>query len=148
MHFSFVLCLYPAVSEHPSDGDLFRSPSWFSVTMGVGIPCSLIHNLPYPSVIHLLRIPATVFLLVDLALFTLFTSIIIARYIRWPVRGCLLLARPGTPSLMPWSTSRAFGASPGPIRSTLFSLELILVRLFSLLSFLETILTDGDSLHK
>ncbi|KAL7409010.1 voltage-dependent anion channel-domain-containing protein [Mrakia frigida] len=60
------------------------SPSWFSVTMGTGIPCTLLLSLPWPSVVPHLRIPATMFLLLDLALFFTFTTVISVRYIRWP----------------------------------------------------------------
>ncbi|KAG9020675.1 Plasma membrane sulfite pump involved in sulfite metabolism, partial [Tulasnella sp. JGI-2019a] len=60
------------------------SPSWFSVTMGTGIPCTLILNLPYPEAVHRLRIPATMFLVLDTILFAAFTITIATRYIRFP----------------------------------------------------------------
>ncbi|CDZ98037.1 Voltage-dependent anion channel [Phaffia rhodozyma] len=69
------------------------SPSWFSCTMGVGIPCTLILNIPYP-VVHHLRVPATIFVVVDTILFTTFTIIFAVRYLRWPEIWPLTMRHP------------------------------------------------------
>lgn len=73
---------------------LHFSPSWFSVTMGTGIPATLILNLPYPSISHALRPVAAFFLILDTILFFLFSATICTRYIKYPEVLALTVTHP------------------------------------------------------
>ena len=55
-----------------------------SVTMGTGIPTTLLLNLPYPTIVRRLRPLAAFFLILDTLLFFIFISVFIVRYIRHP----------------------------------------------------------------
>lgn len=55
-----------------------------SVTMGTGIPTTLLLNLPYPSIVPSLRPLAAFFLFLDIILFAVFTVTIVIRYTRFP----------------------------------------------------------------
>ena len=55
-----------------------------SITMGAGIPTTLLLTLPYIDVVQRLRPFAAFFLFQDLLLFLIFTTAISIRYIRCP----------------------------------------------------------------
>ncbi|EUC66881.1 C4-dicarboxylate transporter/malic acid transporter [Rhizoctonia solani AG-3 Rhs1AP] len=56
------------------------SPSWFSVTMGTGVNAILLLTLPWPSILQIVRPIAAFFLILDIALFAIFSGTIITRY--------------------------------------------------------------------
>jgi len=52
--------------------------------MGSGIPTTLLLNLPYTEFVPRLRPLAAFFLILDIILFVIFTTIIVIRYFRYP----------------------------------------------------------------
>lgn len=70
------------------------SPSWFSITMGTGIPCTLIFSSPYPMVVERLKPVSTAIGILNTILFCAFTAAFVARYIRWPHIVRLTLGHP------------------------------------------------------
>jgi len=73
---------------------LHFSPSWFSITMGTGIPATLLLSLPYHAVSHALRPVAAFFLILDTVLFVLFSVAICTRYIKYPAVFALTITHP------------------------------------------------------
>ncbi|CAO1620064.1 unnamed protein product [Parajaminaea phylloscopi] len=63
---------------------LHFTPSWFSVVMGTGVISTLLLLLPWKPLQPGLRYPAAVWLVLDMALFLLFSAAFLARYAIYP----------------------------------------------------------------
>lgn len=73
-------------SEVPTSGlraVIFNfDPSWFSVNMGTGILCILLHTMPH--CFHGQLIVSTVFYILNIILYVLFLALSVARYVCYP----------------------------------------------------------------
>ncbi|CAM1511358.1 Fc.00g088710.m01.CDS01 [Cosmosporella sp. VM-42] len=69
------------------------TPSWFAVNMGTGIVSILLHDLPYNS--EWLKYVSYIFFCLNIALFTVFLGISIARYVLYPEIWGAMISHPG-----------------------------------------------------
>ncbi|KAI0315477.1 voltage-dependent anion channel [Amylostereum chailletii] len=70
------------------------TPAWFAVNMGTGAISILFANFPYGNTTTPMKILASIFFFLNLALFIVFTTVSAWRYIRYPDVWSLMIRHP------------------------------------------------------